>query len=134
MMMMAAQYAFQQAINKDKAQQIDNDWETINDILLFAKATTTTAGFPPITTFKSAIERGAYVTWPGLNRPTATTFLRPSPFTAMGHLHMIKQGIRSTQPPGPAPEPDSHSKRHKVSFHAVPTDTMKYTITTNLPG
>ena len=39
-MMMAAQHAFRQAINKDKAQQIDNDWETIHDILLLAKATT----------------------------------------------------------------------------------------------
>jgi len=39
-MMMAAQHAFRQAINKDKAQQIDNDWEAIHSPLLFAKATT----------------------------------------------------------------------------------------------
>ena len=48
---------------------------------------------------------------------------------------MIKQGIRSTQTPPPK-DPDNmgHSKRHKVSMHAIPTDTLKYTIATDLPG
>ncbi len=39
-MMMAAQHAFRQAINKDKAQQIDNDWESAHDLLLLAKTST----------------------------------------------------------------------------------------------
>jgi len=39
-MMITAQHAFRQAINKDKAQQIDNDWEIIQGTLLLAKITT----------------------------------------------------------------------------------------------
>ena len=39
-MMAAAQHAFQQAINKDKAQKIDDSWETIRDKLLLNKTTT----------------------------------------------------------------------------------------------
>lgn len=39
-MMITAQHAFRQAINKDKAQQIDNDWEIIQGTLLLTKITT----------------------------------------------------------------------------------------------
>jgi len=89
-----------------------------------------TAGFPPLKTFIAAIERNAYLTWPGLNKSNVTTLLEPSPYTAMGHLHMISQGIRSTQPR----VPHRHTTNHRISVNVVPTTQLKYTVASDLPG
>mmetsp|Transcript_5795 Transcript_5795/g.12600 ORF Transcript_5795/g.12600 Transcript_5795/m.12600 type:complete len:247 (-) Transcript_5795:639-1379(-) len=82
-----------------------------------------TAGFRPLKTFIAAIERNAYLTLPGLNQPNATKLLETSPYTAMGHLHMINQGIRLTQPR----LPHRHVTNHRINVNVVPTSKLKYT-------
>ena len=89
-----------------------------------------TAGFPPLKIFIAAIERNAYLTWPGLSKCNATKLLEPSPNTAMGHLHMISQGIRSTQ----TRIPHRHTTNHRISVNVVPTKQLKYTMASDLPG
>ena len=89
-----------------------------------------TAGFPPLKTFIAAIERNAYLTWPGPNKYNATKLLEPSPYTAMVHLHMIRQGIRSTQPQ----IPHRHVTNHRISVNVVPTKQLEYTMASDLPG
>eukprot|EP00532_Pseudo-nitzschia_australis_P000442 CAMPEP_0168189478 /NCGR_PEP_ID=MMETSP0139_2-20121125/16376_1 /TAXON_ID=44445 /ORGANISM="Pseudo-nitzschia australis, Strain 10249 10 AB" /LENGTH=177 /DNA_ID=CAMNT_0008112333 /DNA_START=527 /DNA_END=1056 /DNA_ORIENTATION=- len=58
-----------------------------------------TANFSPLSTFKDAINKGAYTTWPGLTVDRDDTFLQEVPQTTMGHMHKLRQGIRLTQVP-----------------------------------
>uniref|UniRef100_A0A7S4ELS1 Uncharacterized protein n=1 Tax=Pseudo-nitzschia australis TaxID=44445 RepID=A0A7S4ELS1_9STRA len=55
-----------------------------------------TAGFPPLSTFKDGIARNAYITWLGLTVALVDALLQESPYTALGHLHKLKQGIHQT--------------------------------------
>ena len=48
----------------------------------------------------------------------------------MGHLHMISQGIRSTQPR----IPHRHTTNHRIGVNVVPTKQLKYTMASDLPG
>jgi hypothetical protein len=49
--------------------------------------------------------------WPGLTVARVDTLLQEAPYTALGHLHKIKQGIRSTKTPMvPHDEPNKKTK------------------------
>ena len=54
------------------------------------------AGYPVIKTWLKAIEKNYYIGWPGLTTKRVRKYLLPSEHTAKGHLHMVRQGIKST--------------------------------------
>ena len=58
------------------------------------------AGYPPKSSFIRAINAGFYATWPGLTAARVRKHL-PGKVdeTAMGHLNMVRQHIRSTKEP-----------------------------------
>lgn len=93
-----------------------------------------TAKFPPLTTFKDAIAQDTYHTWPGLNQQHVTAFMRPSPYTAMGHLHMIRQGIRSTKHTVKQQPNGAKSKTHRVNVLTLNTGDLKHIIASDPPG
>ena len=77
-----------------------------------------TAGFPQLTTFKDAIARNAFLTWPGLKVAHVDALLQESPYTALGHLHKIKQGIQSTKTPmSHQDEPTKETKTKKTTLY-----------------
>ena len=86
-------------------------------------------GVSPLITFTSAINRGACHTWPGLTVKRANTLLSPSPYTTMGHLHMVKQGIQSTRM-----HTCTRTKRHKIGVMTFDNTDPKHTVSINLPG
>jgi hypothetical protein len=59
------------------------------------------AGYPVIKTWLKAIEKNYYIGWPGLTTNRVRKYLLPSEHTAKGHLHMVRQGIKSTTKPVP---------------------------------
>ena len=87
------------------------------------------AGFPPLITFNSAINCGAYHTWPGLTVKRVNTLLSLSPCTAMGHLHVVKQGIQLTHT-----QPHTRKKWHKVGVMTFDNIELKHIISTDIPG
>jgi hypothetical protein len=54
------------------------------------------AGYPVIKTWLKAIEKNYYTGWPGLTTKRVRKYLLSSEHTAKGHLHMVRQGIKST--------------------------------------
>jgi len=79
------------------------------------------------------------MTWPGLTVPRVEAHLQESPYTVLGHLHKIKQGIRSTKPPIVNTMEDSKKeiktkKVHQISLSIVDTKNMKHTVAMDLPG
>ena len=54
------------------------------------------AGFPTATTWSDAINRGYYLSWPGLTSARVNKHLPKSEITSKGHLKLIRQGIRPT--------------------------------------
>jgi hypothetical protein len=87
--------------------------KTLQELLSFLHAT---AGSPTVATWCPAINRGYYNTRPGLTSQLVRKYLPKAPVTVMGHLHMQRQGVRSTnKPPLPSndyddilPPPRSH--------------------------
>ena len=111
------------------------------------------AGFPTKATWLKAIKNNHYMGWPCLTVQRVRKYLEKSEHTTNGHLHMIKTGIRSTQPvapkedaePDPAPQPPTgpRSKTHTVGVFSVDAttleadvtqDTLRNLIATDLPG
>ena len=55
------------------------------------------AGFPIKATWLRAIKRGYYIGWPGLTAERVQTHLQPKIETALGHMHKVRQGVKTTQ-------------------------------------
>ena len=97
-----------------------------NDLIQYLHAI---ANSPPLVTFTNALQLGVYHTWPGLTVKCVNTLLSPSPYTAMGHLQMIKQGIQST-----VTHNHTRTKCHKIEVMTFKNTELKHTISVNLLG
>ena len=53
---------------------------------------------PVISTFKTAIGKGNFITWPGINSINFNKLVGPTIPTAKGHLDQKRQGLQSTKP------------------------------------
>jgi hypothetical protein len=65
--------------------------------------------FSPVTdTWLKAIQNGHFATWPSVTVENVCNYLSKFDATSKGHMHQIRQNIRSTQPAvdQPAQEPD----------------------------
>ena len=73
------------------------------------------------------IQQGHYIGWPGLTAERVDKYLTPKIETALGHMHKIKQGTKSTavQPSKPLKQLASHD----LHIQTIRTDTMEGTIT-----
>ena len=58
-----------------------------------------TMGYPVISTWCNAIDRGYFRGWPSLTSTRVRHFVKPSEQNSMGHLDQRKQGIISTKSP-----------------------------------
>jgi hypothetical protein len=104
-----------------------------------------------IKTWLKAIEKNYYIGWPGLTTKRVRKYLLPSEHTAKGHLHMVRQGIKSTMKSVPVQgEPKrEHSisprnKEHNLGVFTINTTELekevpmgtplKSLIATDLPG
>ena len=54
------------------------------------------AGFPVTKTWLQAINKGYYITWPGLTPSRVRRYLPKSEETALGHLRLVRQHTRGT--------------------------------------
>jgi hypothetical protein len=98
-----------------------------------------------------AIEKNYYIGWPGLTTKRVRKYLLPSGHTSKGHLHMVRQGIKSTKKPGPVqgepkgePIKSPRAKEHEVGVFTMNTTelekeapigtSLKNLIATDLPG
>ena len=54
---------------------------------------------PVIATWKAAIRKSFFASWPGLTCAAVDKYLDKSISTVKGHLRQVQQGVRSTQPP-----------------------------------
>mmetsp|Transcript_27774 Transcript_27774/g.57545 ORF Transcript_27774/g.57545 Transcript_27774/m.57545 type:complete len:567 (-) Transcript_27774:1911-3611(-) len=99
------------------------------------------AGYPVKKTWIKAIQQGHYVGWPGLTAEHVHKFLDPKIETALGHMHKIKQGTKSTQVQ--AATTQHQSCTHDLRIKTIPTDTIKESLSpdrlkgllaTDLPG
>ena len=77
------------------------------------------AGYPVKITWIDAIRQGNYMGWPGLSARLVQKHLLPSEHTANGHLHLTKQGVRSTKPTIP------RSKAHDILLKLIETEKLK---------
>ena len=97
------------------------------------------AGFPATSTWLRAINDGFYQSWPGLTVQRVKRYLGKSEESTYGHLHLIRQGIRSTtkhlnrqdiryttKPP--------RSRIHKVEFNTIAASDLKNMIGSDLAG
>ena len=110
--------------------------KAIPDLITYLHAA---AGYPVKKTWIKAIQQGHYIGWPGLTADRVHKFLTPKLETALGHMHKIKQGTKSTR----VTEPREQSCAHDLRITTVQTDTIEETISpdrlkgllaTDLPG
>jgi hypothetical protein len=109
------------------------------------------AGYPVIKTWLKAIEKNYYIGWPGLTTKRVRKYLLPSEHTAKGHLHMVRQGIKSTTKSVPVqgepkrePSISPRTKEHDLGVFTINTTELekevpmgtplKNLIATDLPG
>ena len=86
------------------------------------------AGYPTKATWIQAINRGYYIGWPGLTASRVQKYLGKSEETTMGHMRLVKQGVRSTSKgekdntTSKGERPTSHTigRQRHVSVCAVP--------------
>jgi hypothetical protein len=115
--------------------------KTMEDLITFLHAA---AGSPTVATWGTAIDKGFFNTWPGLTSTLLRKHLPKSIATVMGHLHMQRQGVRSTRTPKPTtndydktlPLPRSHLDRnHNVGAHLFEIENnLKGMISSDLTG
>ena len=100
------------------------------------------AGFPTTDTWIHAINRGYFITWPGLTAARVRLYLPKSEETALGHQKLVRQGIRSTSKGGHTSKgatneqitsKDVGRKRH-VEACSVPVTELKGIIGTDQTG
>jgi hypothetical protein len=89
-------------------------------------------GYPVIKTWSNAIEKNYYIGWPGLTAKRVRKYLLPSEHTAKGHLHMVRQGIKSTNKPvpvqgGPKRERSTspQTKEHELGVFTINTTELE---------
>ena len=80
----------------------------------------TSARYPVMLTWAKAIKEGSYITWPGLTEERVKKYHVLLDHTIMGHLHLKKQHVRSSQPNIPIGPP---TKRHRCQVTIVLTST-----------
>jgi hypothetical protein len=58
-------------------------------------------------TWLKAIQNGHFATWPSITVENVRKYIRKYDATAKGHMHQIRQNIRSTQPTVEQPSPET---------------------------
>jgi hypothetical protein len=105
-------------------------------------------GSLPVKTLCNAIDNDWLTSFPGLTSAAVRRHLPKSISTTMGHLHMIRKGIRSTTKPTISeimneelePEPvlpppiRITNRQHTVAVDTIPFEELKGIIATDLPG
>ncbi|OEU07083.1 hypothetical protein FRACYDRAFT_198400 [Fragilariopsis cylindrus CCMP1102] len=105
-------------------------------------------GSLPVKTLCNAIDNDWLTSFPGLTSAAIRKHLPKSISTTMGHLHMIRKGIRSTTKPTISeimneelePEPvlpppiRVTNRQHTVAVDIIPFEELKGIIATDLPG
>ena len=118
---------------------------TIAKLMAYHNAT---IGSLPVKTLCNAIDNDWLTSFPGLTSAAIRKHLPKSISTTMGHLHMIRKGIRSTTKPTISeimneeldPEPVLQPPRritnrnHNVAVDVIPFEDLKGIIATDLPG
>jgi hypothetical protein len=117
---------------------------TIAKLMAYHNAT---IGSLPIKTLCNAIDNDWLTSFPGLTSAAIRKHLPKSISTTMGHLHMIRKGIRTTKPtiseimneelaPEPPLEPPRriNKRQHDVAVDILPFEELKGIIATDLPG
>jgi hypothetical protein len=118
---------------------------TIAKLMAFHNAT---IGSLPVATLCNAIDNDWLTSFPGLTSKAIRKHLPKSISTAMGHMHMIRKGIRSTAKPTineimneelepePQLEPPRHitNRKHLVGVETIAFEDLKGIIATDLPG
>ena len=78
------------------------------------------AGFPVVSTWIQAIQRGYYISWPGLTASRVQRYLPKSEETALGHLKLTRHGTRSTTKGESAPPSSSKGVAPRRSKGVAP--------------
>ena len=102
------------------------------------------AGFPTKVTWTKAIDNGQYITWTGLIIKLVRKHLPLSEETTLGHLRLLRQGIRptATDPtpnlaPSETPTVRAHRQKrhnHNVGAQTIKLDTLQGMISADLTG
>jgi hypothetical protein len=117
----------------------------ISKLIQFLHAT---AGSPPVETWCKAIDDNFFSTWPGLTSQAVRKHLPKSIATTMGHLHMIRKGIGTTNKPTiedimeeevePEPELETprsiQDRKHYDGIESFKFEDLKGISATDLPG
>ncbi|KAL7484256.1 hypothetical protein ACHAW6_009898, partial [Cyclotella cf. meneghiniana] len=74
-------------------------------------------GYPVLSTWCKAIDRGYFRGWPGLTSTRVRRFVKPSEYSAMGHLDQRRQGIRSTKTMTATPTADSMEEPQQLPLN-----------------
>ncbi|KAL7481609.1 hypothetical protein ACHAW6_007288 [Cyclotella cf. meneghiniana] len=77
--------------------------ENTRQLIIFYYAT---MGYPVVSTWCKAIDKGYLRGWNGLTSERIRCFIKPSEHNLMGHLDQIHQGIRSTKSSSDSTTPD----------------------------
>jgi hypothetical protein len=118
---------------------------TIAKLMAYLNAT---IGSLPVKTLCTAIDNDWLTSFPGLTSKAIKKHLPKSISTTMGHMHMIRKGIRSTTTPtineimneelAPEPQldPPRHitNRQHYVGVETIAFEELKGIIATDLPG
>jgi hypothetical protein len=117
---------------------------TIAKLMAFLNAT---IGSLLVKTLCNAIDNDWLTFFPGLTSSAIRKHLPQSISTAMGHVHMIRKGIRSTKPtvneimneeidPEPPLEPPRqiNNREHNVEVTTIAFEELKGIMATDLPG
>ena len=98
-------------------------------------------GFPTKSTWLKAIKKGNFIGWPMATAENVAKYFPQSEETAKGHMNHQRQGVRSTKPKQPTPEPqepdatqDVGKKERDVYSKIVDLWDMKGTIYTDQTG
>ena len=93
-------------------------------------------GFLTKNTLLRAIRRNYLTTFPGLTAERVTKYLKDSEITAKGHMHMKKQGIRSTQeePTSTSTKQEPQSRSHEIGTVIVEQKELRNMVASDLAG
>ena len=112
--------------------------KAIPDLITYLHAA---VGYPVKQTLIKAIQQSHYIGWPCLTAKRFHKRLSPKIETALGHMHKIKQGTKSTTVQPVVPE--KQTSAHDLRIYTIRTDTMVDTVSpdrlkellaTDLPG
>ena len=112
--------------------------KAIPDLITYLHAA---AGYPVKKTWIKSIQQQHYIGWPGLTADRVHKYLTPKIETALGHMHKIKQGTKSTtvQDTTPTHQSSAHNLRIQTIWaetleYMVSSDRLKELLATDLPG